>query len=218
MNLRQQLLQKITLSQSLQQSLHLLSLSNEDLAEAIQQESLENPLLEIEQAPSFQIYDSLESHSNQPYSQEEGELFFQDRLSEPESLKAFLLKQKDQSFYSQEIKSLIEILISYLDEKGYLRVSPEELALKNKIAPPKIIRALKALQSFEPWGVGARNLEECLLIQMRQKKNPRASFETARLLSFRAFKRQKVPLYCKRVRSQLRRSETTRSPFKNSST
>ena len=85
-------------------------------------------------------------------------------------MKTFLLKQKDQSFYSQEVKNLIELLISYLDEKGYLRVSPEEIAFKNRVSNKKVLKALKALQSFEPWGVGARNLEECLLIQMRQKK------------------------------------------------
>ena len=166
MKLSQQLQQRITINQNLQLNLQMLSFSNEELAEQIQEESLENPLLEIESYPTSFGYTASSPKKNHL----EEAFYSQDHLHEPESLKAFLLKQKDQSFYSQEVKGLIELLISYLDERGYLRVSPSELALKNNISFMKILKALKALQSFEPWGVGARNLEECLLIQMKQKK------------------------------------------------
>ena len=61
-----------------------------------------------------------------------------------------------------------------MDERAYLRVNIEEVALKNQTTREKVLEALRALQSFEPWGVGARNLEECLLIQIhhRQIKEP----------------------------------------------
>ena len=176
MKLRQQLLQKMTVSHSMQQSLHLLSLSNEELLETIREESLENPILELEQPSNLQAYQFIQSLnlSKQMNFQrgfiEKKDFFAQDYLPEPENLKTFLLKQKDQSFYSKEMKNLVEVLISYLDERAYLRVNIEELAFKNKTTDVKILEALKILQSFEPLGVGARNLEECLLIQMRQKK------------------------------------------------
>ena len=174
MKLRQQLLQKFSISQKMQQSLNILSLSNEELSEMIQAESLENPLLDIEsgqprtdregEAPKFMS-------DNKKSKEGEGEqLLLQDHLSEPENLKTHLLKQKDQSFYKQEIKILIEVLISYLDERGYLRVSPQEIAKKNQVPIRKVLEALKMLQTFEPSGVGARTLEECLLIQIKHKK------------------------------------------------
>ena len=158
----------------MQQSLNILSLSNEELSEMIQAESLENPLLDIEsgqprtdregEAPKFMS-------DNKKSKEGEGEqLLLQDHLSEPENLKTHLLKQKDQSFYKQEIKILIEVLISYLDERGYLRVSPQEIAKKNQVPIRKVLEALKMLQTFEPSGVGARTLEECLLIQIKHKK------------------------------------------------
>jgi len=172
MKLSQQILQKMVMSQNMRQSLQILSLCNEELAERIQEESLENPLLEIDSGRGFQIYDALESLKNpkKSYLPKGADFFAEDHVTESESLKSFLLKQKDQSFYSKEIKELIELLISYLDEKGYLRVSLEELVARHKLPLFQAEEALKALKSFEPWGVGAGDLEECLLIQMRQRK------------------------------------------------
>ena len=174
MKLKQQLLQNNSISQSMQQSLNILSLSNEELSEMIQAESLENPLLDIENGPQWVSQESetfkFFNDNKKSKGKEDEHLFFQDHLSEPESLKTHLLKQKDQSFYKQELKFLIEILISYLDERGYLRVSPQEIAEKNQIPTRKVSKALKLLQTFEPSGVGARTLEECLLIQIKHKK------------------------------------------------
>jgi len=185
MNLKQQLLQKMTISQSMQQSLNLLSLSNEELLETIQEESLENPMLELEQPLSFQTYSSFRENNN--------EFFAQDHISQPETLKSFLLKQKDQSFYSEEIKKLVEVLISYLDERAYLRANIEELAFKNKTTIQKVLEALRVLQSFEPYGTGARNLEECLFIQIRQKNIKEPHLKELILNHLELLKEKKYP-------------------------
>ena len=65
---------------------------------------------------------------------------------------------------------ILPFLISYLDEMAYLDLDIKELAEKEKISFSLLKEALKALQSLEPIGVGGRDLKECLLIQLKHKK------------------------------------------------
>jgi RNA polymerase sigma-54 factor len=61
-----------------------------------------------------------------------------------------------------------EWIIGNLDDDGYLRATLDELAEQSGISPAVMARALKLIHSFDPAGVGARDLRECLLIQVRQ--------------------------------------------------
>jgi RNA polymerase sigma-54 factor len=61
-----------------------------------------------------------------------------------------------------------EYLIGSLDENGYLQTTVEEVG--HSRAPEKVEEVLAVIQTFEPAGVGARNLQECLWIQLVQKK------------------------------------------------
>ena len=173
--------QKLTISHRMQQSLSVLSLSHEELNQAIQQELLENPLLEtmesMDSSPSetnnfeisrFRMYDSLEASykKDKKYSQ----AFAEDLLSEPVSLKSYVLKQVEMSFFPRKVKVLLPLLISYLDDRAYLDLDIEELAEKEKIPFRLLQESLQALQSLEPIGLGGRNLKECLLIQLRHRK------------------------------------------------
>ncbi len=61
-----------------------------------------------------------------------------------------------------------EWIIGNLDDDGYLRASLEEVGQQAELTLPELERALELIQSFDPLGVGARDLRECLLIQVRQ--------------------------------------------------
>ena len=61
-----------------------------------------------------------------------------------------------------------EWIIGNLDDDGYLRASLDELGQQSGIADRDMERALDLIQGFDPLGVGARDLRECLLIQARQ--------------------------------------------------
>jgi RNA polymerase sigma-54 factor len=61
-----------------------------------------------------------------------------------------------------------EWLIGNLDDDGYLRAALDELAQQSGLPVQEMERALELVQSFDPLGVGARDLRECLLIQARQ--------------------------------------------------
>ena len=181
LNFKQHLQQKLTLSTKMKQSLSLLSLSHEDLNQAIQQELSENPLLEtVETQDSFSFenkkFEISKTHDffSSPHRGYYGEISnrknpIEDYLSEQISLKSYVLKQAETSFFKKEIKLILPLLISYLDEKAYLNVNLEDLSIKEQIPLNHLEEALFALQSLEPIGLGGRNLQECLLIQLRHK-------------------------------------------------
>ena len=63
-----------------------------------------------------------------------------------------------------------EYLIGSLDENGYLQTTVEEVAEYFGVEPEKVEEVLSVIQTFEPPGVGARNLQECLWLQIAQRK------------------------------------------------
>lgn len=77
-----------------------------------------------------------------------------------------LLWQLRLSNDSEDIRRVGETIIGNLDENGYLRVSLEEIVQESKIDMTTAEKALALVQSFDPSGVGARNIKECLLIQL----------------------------------------------------
>lgn len=170
--------QKLTMTHRMQQSLSLLSLSHEELNQAIQQELLENPLLEaVEPEDSdkknlgnfnFRMHDSLEADFKKHKKSSPGPV--EDQIKEPVSLKSHVLKQAEMSFFPKKIKMTLPLLISYLDERGYLDLDIRDLSKREGFPLGLLEESLKALQSLEPAGIGGRNLKECLLIQLRHKK------------------------------------------------
>jgi RNA polymerase sigma-54 factor len=61
-----------------------------------------------------------------------------------------------------------EWIIGNLDDDGYLRATLDELSQQSALPSQDIARALELIQSFDPMGIGARDLRECLLIQVKQ--------------------------------------------------
>ncbi|MBU6410090.1 MAG: RNA polymerase factor sigma-54, partial [Verrucomicrobia bacterium] len=61
-----------------------------------------------------------------------------------------------------------ELIIGNIDDYGYLNTTVEELATGNNLAPEEVATVLKAIQSFDPPGVGASNLRDCLILQLER--------------------------------------------------
>jgi RNA polymerase sigma-54 factor len=87
-----------------------------------------------------------------------------------ESLGDHLIEQLRLLSLEEDDLALGEYLIGSIDENGYLQTTVEEVAEIFGIAPDKVEDILAAIQKFEPAGVGARNLQECLWIQLVQRK------------------------------------------------
>lgn len=87
-------------------------------------------------------------------------------LTKPRSLIDHLLFQLHLSTSDPETLRLGTLVIGNVDESGYLTVPLEELAAAAGVAAPRLDEALRLVQSFDPTGVGARDLRECLLLQV----------------------------------------------------
>ena len=88
-------------------------------------------------------------------------------ISHKESLSDHLLWQLLMSSPSSEEKRIGSLIIGNLDKDGYLQASAEDLAQQANVEPDDIEEVLFLMQSFDPIGVCARNLTECLMLQAR---------------------------------------------------
>jgi RNA polymerase sigma-54 factor len=90
-------------------------------------------------------------------------------LSEKISLKGILKNQAELEFKSQTEKKISELLIDYIEPSGWITISIDELADFSGFDKTLIEKVLLKMQNFEPNGVFARNLKECLIIQLKNE-------------------------------------------------
>jgi DNA-directed RNA polymerase specialized sigma54-like protein len=91
-----------------------------------------------------------------------------DSLTTGQSLQEHLLEQVRFADLTPEQREVAELLIGNIDDRGYLTAQPEELTFSTGISTERILEVLAVIQSFEPAGVGARDLRECLMLQMER--------------------------------------------------
>ena len=96
---------------------------------------------------------------------EEKRQFMFDSLVAGTSLQEMLLEQVRESSLPEEQWPIAEMLIGNIDDYGYLKATEEEMSVSSGLPMEQIAGVLKVIQTFDPPGVGARDLRECLLIQ-----------------------------------------------------
>ncbi len=87
-------------------------------------------------------------------------------LSSPQGLSDHLTWQLSVTICSDTVSEIAETIIGNLDEDGYLTASLEEISQNGRYSMEDVEEALAVVQEFDPLGVGARDLRECLLIQL----------------------------------------------------
>src|SRR6266487_494070 len=95
--------------------------------------------------------------------------FFFDSIAVQETLQQNLLAQLNQSALNASDRKAAELIIGNIDDNGFLQSTPEEMALNSGIPKEDFEKMLVLIQGFHPPGVGARDLRECLLIQLRRE-------------------------------------------------
>ena len=99
---------------------------------------------------------------------EEKRQFMFDSIVAATSLQEILLEQMRESKLTKEERAVAELLIGNIDDHGYLKTSLEELSQTTGIALATIESVLRVIQTFDPPGVGARDLRECLMRQLER--------------------------------------------------
>ncbi|HEY3052172.1 MAG TPA: RNA polymerase factor sigma-54 [Thermoanaerobaculia bacterium] len=119
---------------------------------------------EIDYEAYFQDY--IEYGYNPRMSEEHEEFPIENTLTRPPNLTDHLTWQLMMSDASPRIKEIGQFIIGNVDEDGYLRASNEEVAASGSYSADEVEQAVKAIQTLDPIGVGARDLRECLLLQL----------------------------------------------------
>lgn len=109
------------------------------------------------------------SYSQWQYTKDREEYSFENFVSKDETLEDYLLLQLTFSSLKGDDLKLGRYIIESLDENGYMTVSTEKIAKAFKIGEEDVERVLDVIHTFEPSGVGARDLRECLIIQLASK-------------------------------------------------
>ncbi len=126
-----------------------------------------NPFDEFDVAA---LYKYLDSGGNESLNHEREEIerpSFEKFLSSPHGLTEHLEWQLGSAVCSEKAREIAEIIIGNLDEDGYLAITLEELAQNGTYMMDDVEEALAVVQEFDPLGVAARNLRECLLTQLK---------------------------------------------------
>lgn len=112
------------------------------------------------------------SQSNAPNrnssEDEEKREFVMNSIVATTSLQEHLLDQLRMAEAPKDLTQIAQLVIGNIDDRGYLQISPEDLAFSTGIGVEQILKAVKLVQSFEPAGVGARDLRECLMFQLER--------------------------------------------------
>jgi len=174
--------QKLIMTQNMQQSIKLLQMSLHDLREHISNEYSENPTLEVYEESSSdenhikeidhkkiieEFYEDYRDNTEKIYSKEE-ETSPLNYIEKSVSLKDFLQEQLRELNENPYIINICRYIIESLDTKGYLEIHIEEIAEELNITKDDAVEALYIVQDLEPFGIAARNIKECLLIQSKK--------------------------------------------------
>ncbi len=149
---------------ALTQSLKVLTMTSLDLKNLIEEELLNNPCLE--EAPNDEFSSPLPS-TNHSQGLPQDEIAEKPIIREV-SFQEILLRQLGMFINTDEELRIGQEIIGNIDENGYLKATVEELSAALNSPAGEIKRVLEMVQQFEPAGLGARSIAECLLIQLKR--------------------------------------------------
>ena len=155
---------KLTMTQELSQAIALLQYSAQELTAFLEDKALENPLLQIE-AGHVKPMNPLIDRNRRGHQKAEKD-WIEQIADKPFSLEDHLISQLKITNLSAEQLKVIRHLIQNLDENGYFLGDNGEIAQKLRVAEDMVEDCLAVIQTLEPAGIGARNLQECLLMQI----------------------------------------------------
>jgi RNA polymerase sigma-54 factor len=173
------------LSPQMQQSLNILQAPLTELRQLVDTELRANPALEEvpaekpalpEDAPASPLEDQWNEYytqraASEPWTREalERRQHFLDSQVRPPTLTEHLLGQLQTASWPREDATIAAEIIGNLDEGGYLRAGIDDIAANLEVPVEDVEAVLGKVQEFDPPGVAARTLSECLLLQLKSQ-------------------------------------------------
>lgn len=162
--------QQIVINQSMTKSLEVLKMSSLELSTIVAKELIKNPFLQEEnsdeQASNTKekiYYKNLNSRFSISYKESE-------KNQANITLREYISQQIELNFREEIDKFIAYFMLDALDNKGYLTLNITDIISQFKISAHKANKVLNILHSFEPTGIFARNIGECITLQLKEKR------------------------------------------------
>ena len=229
--LHTKLVQKLILTPSLQQAIKLLPMSTLELADLLNQEVVENPMLEEVSSEDAQASDSASSEKaegdaeaapkSDTWDDNDYAYFFGDylddgyrartqqevkelppienTLSTGSSLADHLQWQLSLQATDETVREIGDAIIGNLNDDGYLVASVDEISTMGGWSVEEVEKALRIVQRFDPVGVAARDLQECLGLQLQHIGHDTAVAEKIVTEHLRLLQNHQVPEIAKKL-------------------
>lgn len=176
--------QKLAMTQQMQLSIKLLQMSGLELQEQIEKEVQENPVLELvysetseeetvknridyKELVKYLEFDRYGQRHYEKSDEEEASPF--NFVYEKKSLKQFLQEQLGDLNIRVYLLPICEYIIDSLNHSGYLELSTKEISEQLSVGEESVNCALEVVQSLDPPGIAARDIKECLKLQLTRK-------------------------------------------------
>lgn len=154
--------------ESLEESLKLVGYDNDELFAYLQQKALGNPLIEVKINKEFDERAAKEKtvvyKPDKDDSRDTASAMDQ-VFEEIPALDTFLLEQIYANMRDTPLRDLVLFLVAFINPEGYVTIDLNEAAEQKGVEPIVMLDALTLLHQLDPPGVGARNLQECLMLQ-----------------------------------------------------
>ncbi len=166
--------QKLALTPELIQAIQILQFSNQELDSYVQEQLLINPVIETSasrpsEEPELPDPERFEGSYRGEYRRDERQQPYERHVSNDVTLTEHLMFQLQFAPLCASQRKIGKYIIESLDDNGYLTQSREELTKVLDVDMPVLEKVLDVIHTFEPAGVGAQNLGECLLIQLESQ-------------------------------------------------
>lgn len=177
-NLFTQTKQSLAITSGMIQSIQLLKFGQEDLFEFLREQEESNPLIEVVGRPDGLA--AKPAAKEMPRQRDVGGRSagvggatdalssLEETFAEVVTLRRHLLRQSDLTFRSTADRMIAAELVEAIEPDGYMRGDLDEIADELSTSVARVEAVLEQVQRFDPAGVGARNLGECLSLQLRE--------------------------------------------------
>lgn len=166
--------QKLIMTTTLKQSLNILNMSKLEVEEVVLKEAEENPLLEVERNSEVNWEEYIKNTEKSTHINKselsynpDNDINLENIIKDSSNIYDHLKLQISLYKLDKKEMKVCDYIIDSLDEDGYLRIDENEIIDILNIDKSLFYNCLDKVQQLEPSGVGARNLSECLIIQMR---------------------------------------------------
>lgn len=165
--MQQGMKQSMVATAAMQQFMRTLQATNMELRTQVTQALAANPALE-ELPPQEQEEDIPEFATSDTAAARRHD-YLLDSLTEAPSLMAHLEEQIHRSALPAKVESAALLLVQNLDDRGYFSEAPADIAARHGWSKSQLSKALQAVQDLDPSGVGATDLRESLILQLRRE-------------------------------------------------